>query len=771
MFNLRIAGILVILYLFINVLPALSQTQNGTPDNSKSDFIITGTVISADTKEPVPGAHIFIGTKQKAVTTDRNGNFRIVISAFDKSLKLNVTHIGFLSYSRSLTEDMFEKPLNIYLEKGSAALNPVTVLAHRVRRNPEQMMDSDENAFLPIDSGAFLKSAANVSGIRKGGFGIDPVLRGLSGSRLNVRLNGLSTTAAACPNRMDPPTSHIRLTDIERVEIHMGPHALQYGPAFGGTVNFIKRQPERFETFNVNGDVRAGFESNTGHRKTDFRINSGSKDWDVQLSGGLSSTGDYENGSGNTTPAGFESYDYSLDAEYHINDSQKISIGWGQSFIRDADFPALAMDMAIDDTYKLKSGYEWIGSGESTVQLFSANGYWSFVDHEMNNHNRKTFAMRDAVALAETVSYGFQTKAKGLLSSGTWSVLAGVDHQNAEGTRFVDFKAGPKAGGSAAVNLWQDAAITNAGIYAGTEHYSGSWTFTVGSRVDLNMARSNDPAPRFENLDTDSDHFNFSISGGATKSISGGTSIGMFLSRGVRSPDITERYINFLTIGQDGFEYSGNPSLKAETNNQVDFMLQSRIRGLSFETTLFASYMSNYISAEVDPELQPVGMGAPGVRVFQNRGDALFTGFELNMEYAIARQWYLNMGTAYTRAEYRDTNLPVSEIPPLEMTFALAGSIFSGNLTPEISGRKVFAQNRFDESFGEERTPGFWVVDVNTGARIYKGVSLSAGIRNLLDNAYFEHLNRRLNPGIAGTDGQYLYEPGRSAFLELNVQF
>jgi len=57
------------------------------------------------------------------------------------------------------------------------------------------------------------------------------------------------------------------------------------------------------------------------------------------------------------------------------------------------------------------------------------------------------------------------------------------------------------------------------------------------------------------------------------------------------------------------------------------------------------------------------------------------------------------------------------------------------------------------------------------GAGIYKGISLSAGIRNLLDNAYFEHLNRRLNPGIAGTGSQYLYEPGRSAFVELNLQF
>jgi hypothetical protein len=32
----------------------------------------------------------------------------------------------------------------------------------------------------------------------------------------------------------------------------------------------------------------------------------------------------------------------------------------------------------------------------------SMDGYWSLVDHEMNNHRRDSFEMRDAVALAET---------------------------------------------------------------------------------------------------------------------------------------------------------------------------------------------------------------------------------------------------------------------------------------------------------------------------------------------------------------------------------
>ncbi|MCC5940209.1 MAG: TonB-dependent receptor, partial [Balneolaceae bacterium] len=318
-------------------------------------------------------------------------------------------------------------------------------------------------------------------------------------------------------------------------------------------------------------------------------------------------------------------------------------------------------------------------------------------------------------------------------------------------------------------NLWQDASITNLGLFAGTEHFIDSYTLTFGTRLDYNSATANDPAPRFAGSDVDSKHLNFSISGGVTKSIGNSQTIGFYVGRGVRSPDVTERYINFLAIGQDGFEYAGNPDLKPETNNQADLVWQADLNRFRINTTLFASYQTDYISAVRSENVDPVG-AAPGVRLFANRGDALFTGFEWDVSTDLSNSWFVRWDASYTRAEYRDTNTPVAEIPPFETSLTVGGFAFSDKLSHEFSVKRVFPQPRFDELFAESRTPGFWIMDASLRAEIFTGLMLSGGVKNLLNESYYEHLNRRFNPSAGGTS-EFLPEPGRRVFLELTINF
>jgi iron complex outermembrane recepter protein len=761
----------VALCLYADILHATNLNTIST-NTDKTSTIITGVVYSSDTNEPISGAHVWISDPELMAVTNADGLFSLELGTVTEPITVRISHIGFRPITEKIEPDELQSgsPLQFVLNPSSEMMSPLTVLSHRVMNSPSNRMGTDKAAFLPIDSGQFLREAGNASGIRKGGFGIDPVLRGLSGSRLNVRLDGLTATAAACPNRMDPPTSHIRLSDIERVEIHRGPHALQYGPSFGGTVNFVSHKSPDYINFGLNGDVRAGIESNTGHQKTDARIQGGTENWDFLLSGGLSSTDDYTGGNGLTVASGFQSYDFGLEGGINVFAGHRLTAGWSQSFIRDADFPALMMDMAVDDTYKFKAGYKWTPNQAENLSEVEINGYWSLVDHEMNNHNRDSFNMRDAIALAETETYGVHSKVKGQYNSGSYTVTAGIDQLDVTGTRFVDIKMGPQAGNSMTYNLWQDASIFNAGIYSGFEHFIDRWTISAGTRIDYNEADSNDPAPRFENTDVNSTHVNFSISAGITRQISTNTTAGFYVGRGVRSPDVTERYINFLTIGRDSYEYTGNPDLKAEANNQADLVLKSEIGNFSIETTIFASYMTNYISAVINEDLQPVGMGAPGVREFQNRGDALFSGFELAMNHNLSRSWHVGLNSSFTRAEYLDNNTPVAEIPPFESTLNIGGSLFMDRIMPGVSVRRVFPQNRFNEEFGESRTPGFWLVYATLSSSLYDGITLSGGVRNLLDEDYYEHLNRQFNPGV-NPSGDYLPEPGRRFFAELSIRF
>lgn len=738
------------------------------PVGSAAQILIEGQVFNKNTGETISGAHVVVSEENKTLISDDNGLFSLNLNKEPESLTLTISHVGFTTLRKSLSTGQFQDRLTIELSPSNHFLQPISVVAFRSNLEPALRQDVSEVVFKPVDSGYFLREAPNVSGVRRGGFGLDPVVRGNATSRLNIRVDGLTSSAAACPNRMDPPTSHIRLSDIERVEVHHGPHALQFGPSFGGTINFIRQQPPMYEGRIVSGDVRSGIESNTGRQIADARILFQQNNWNIMLSGGLSDASDYVSGDGSRINSSFSSYDYGINAGFSITENHHLKASWTQSFVRDADFPALGMDMAVDDTYKATFGYRF-EQVSGAFRMFSVDGYYTFVDHVMNNHNRQTFEMRDAEALAETQSIGFQTKMTGNFANGNWNIIGSLDNVSIDGTRFVDFKMGPNAGNSMQYNLWQDAYTTNAGLFAGADYNLENWLITFGSRIDFNTADARNPAPRFQNRDLSSDYLNLSASAGFSRILNSNSTLSLYLGRGVRSPDVTERFINFLAIGRNAYEFAGNPDLKPEANNQADLIFDTRFNDLHVTLNGFVGYTTDYISAVVVPDLDPVGMNAPGVREFQNRGNVIKTGFEAHLAYSFIPQLKASWQGSYTFAEYTDTGAAVAEIPPFEQTFTIEG-VIEQRITPVLSLRHVATQNRIDESFGEMKTGSFFLVDFHTGVNLLPGLDLAAGVRNLFNENYEEHLNRNFNPEF-DADRSKLFEPGRRVFLELNYRF
>ena len=147
------------------------------------------------------------------------------------------------------------------------------------------------------DVGDFLRSLPNVSGIRRGGANLDPVVRGYKFSQLNVLLNNGVKIENGCPNRMDPVTARIETEDIGNIEVIKGPFLLKYGPSFGGVINLASQEPRRYEKFEVHGNAQYGFESNWNGEKVHGSINGGNDKFYFLLSGGYRNYGNYNSGS------------------------------------------------------------------------------------------------------------------------------------------------------------------------------------------------------------------------------------------------------------------------------------------------------------------------------------------------------------------------------------------------------------------------------------------------------------------------------------------
>ncbi|WP_293815956.1 TonB-dependent receptor plug domain-containing protein, partial [Thiolapillus sp.] len=73
---------------------------------------------------------------------------------------------------------------------------------------------------------ALAKKSASVSLVRRSGIANDIILRGQKKDNINILIDG-GKIYGACPNRMDPPTSHILTNNIESVEITEGPYDVE----------------------------------------------------------------------------------------------------------------------------------------------------------------------------------------------------------------------------------------------------------------------------------------------------------------------------------------------------------------------------------------------------------------------------------------------------------------------------------------------------------------------------------------------------------------
>ncbi len=92
--------------------------------------------------------------------------------------------------------------------------------------------------------------------------------------------------------------------------------------------------------------------------------------------------------------------------------------------------------------------------------------------------------------------------------------------------------------------------------------------------------------------------------------------------------------------------------------------------------------------------------------------------------------------------------------------------------------RVVAAQDRVSPALGNVvgrdlgRSSGFAVFSVNGAYRINDRMRLAAGIDNLFDRDYAEHLNLAGNSAFGyPADPVRIHEPGRTAWVKLDVEF
>ncbi len=721
--------------------------------------------MDAKDKNPIVGA-----TYQYQTQSGISDEFGIISIRYVEGEMLYLSHVSYGEWS--LTGQQVQKALQegiIFREESVATMQPITILALRPKTDERETLSLRSQDRLAHDGAAILNRLPVINSIRKSGsYGFDPVMRGFKYDQLNVVINGAQCATAACPNRMDPPTSQVAPNMMERIEILKGPHSLRYGNSFGGTINFVSSAP-RFSTDpETYGRWSGNYDSNGDVLRSEGLLGFSGKKYDLGLFASWSQGQDYEDGEGVKTQAAFLRGSFGTNLGLNIAENQNMVLSATRNVARDADFPALPMDLREDDTWLFNARHE-LSLDQEKLQSWSTTVYATLVNHLMDNLMKPLDPrMMNADTDAKTLSYGGRTE-------GTWNFAKGKLYggadlrvEEAEGIRTREFLMGPNAGKILTDNAWQNGQVSRTGLFAEYHLRHQSMQFVFSGRVEMNRASIADGASEFTDVyqDTDVTQINPGLSIGGINNFENNFSLGLWLGRAQRSGSITERYINYFPVGLDPYEMLGNPELDPEVNNQVDLTLGYKSSKTTIDVGLFASYLQDYISSEIKDDLTPRLPNSPGVRQFVNIDEALMTGFEISWNQVIVKGLQHQMSLAYTYGQDQVRDEPLPEIAPLDFRYTLTGTFLNDKLLPEVTFRHVIKQDRISTIFGETETPSFTLIDLSATYQATGFLSFSAGVQNIFDKAYYEHLSRSVR-GAARS----IYAPGRNIFVSVAIDF
>lgn len=723
-------------------------------------------LLDKNTRQHVENVNYAYG-EQQGISSE-NG---VIELDFAAGVPLVISHIQFGKH-RFPAEEVARalEQGELLLATHSHNLQPITFLSIHPETGKREQLTFQVEDQLAYDAGHLLEQFSSISSIRKSGaYGFDPVLRGFKYDQINLVIDGTQCATAGCPNRMDPASSQVPLNMIVQAELMKGPHSLRYGNAFGGTINFKSAAAEFSDQLKFRGRLGTSFETNGEVSRNEVLAGLSSKVADLSIFGSLSTGKDYSDGDGLEIPADFYRTNVGGKLGLKLSDKQNLSVLLSNNYAKDVDFAALPMDLRKDDTWLINLGHE-ATFYQTALSSWSTTVYATWVDHLMDNRDKELNPRTvNSNTAAKTNNAGGRTELRFDLEE-DW-LYAGTDMrlENAEGTRQREMLMGPMAGQTLSDNVWQDAWIRKNGLFAEYHHQRSGYHLVFSGRLELNHAEARDPDPKFASQysSLSSTLLNPALSLGGTKTLTEQFAVSLWMGTAQRSGGLAERYINYFPIGPDPYELIGNPDLKAETNNQIDLILDYKLAGTVVNINLFSSFLSDYISSEIRGDLQPHMATAPGVRQFVNIDKARITGFEMSWQQAWSSHLQHIAELAYTRGQNTITDEALPEIPPMEFRYRLIGSFVQRRLRAELNLRHAFEQNRIAQSYGETKTPAFNLLDLKTSYAISKQFSASAAMHNLLDEAYYEHLSR----SVRSVESRPIYSPGRSFYLSLSYHF
>lgn len=636
--------------------------------------------------------------------------------------------------------------------------------------SPLEIVTSPKTPRQPVpasDGSDYLKTIPGFSQIRNGGTNGDPVFRGMFGSRLRILTNN-GEMLGACPARMDAPSSYISPESFDLLTLIKGPETVLWGPGnSAGTIRF-DREPRRFDKPGIQGTASLLTGSNNRWDEN-ADISVGSEEGYLRLMGNKSRSNDYKDGNGDRVPSKWDKWnaDIALGWTPDKDTLLELTAGKGDG---EARYAGRSMDGSRFKRESLGMRFEKSNIGD-VFDKFEANVYYNYADHVMDNYSLRSpgnsmsggmggmansmgSSMNSGASMSMPMAMELDRRTVGGRMMGTWlwsdfELRSGADSQFNTHRRKSD-------------EVWsKDARFHDYGVFGElTWNATAQSKVVSGARLDRVIVDNFTDEGASERTDT--------LPAGFVRLEHNLADLPIMFYAGLgyteRFPDYWELFSP--TYGPDG-STDVFDKVKTEKTTQIDIGAQYKGQRVNSWISAYVGRVNDFILFRYDRN---------NARVSQvDNVNATIMGGEAGFSYQLTDTWKTDASLAYLWAQNTDDHQPLPQIPPLEARFGLTWE--KGDWSSTGLLRLVSSQHRVAINEGNvvgkdfDSSPGFAVFSANAAYRVNKYVKVSAGVDNLFDKTYSEHLNLAGNSSFGYSANTSVNEPGRTFWGKINVTF
>lgn len=619
---------------------------------------------------------------------------------------------------------------------------------------------------------ALAKKSASISLIRRSGIANDIVLRGQKRDNIKVTIDD-GMVCGACPNRMDPPTSHVITTMVDSVEIKEGPFDVTEFGTLSGGVKIKTVQPQE----GLHGEIGTTIGS-YGYKKGVLSVSGGNDKIKALFTYSKEESDQYEDGDGNTMAEqtalaqdptkyntgsdnryldtyknmkAYEKRSIMAKAIANISDTQDLEISATQNRSDDILYPSSGMDALYDDSnlYNVKYTARELGSFSKKLEV---KAYRTDVDHPMSIDYR--IKNKFVPAAMKGLTNHLTTDVTGAKIINTFDALSreftiGLDSskRNWDGKYYSNMNPSIRK----SIN---DTDTKNNAIFVKCKNQLDKLTLELGARYDSTKIDTN-------GAEQDNKYTDFSGNIMATYNSDENTKYFIGLGQASRVPDARELYF----VASNGTSV-GTEDLKATTNRELDFGTEHYYKNGKIKAKFFYSDLKDYIYYR--------DTGA-STNKFENINAKIY-GLELSGSYYINEQFTLDGGYTYKigkkdKAIAGQTDTDLADITPAKLTLALNYD-YNNHTNAMIEFINVSSWNKYDSDNGEQHISGYNIVNLKAQTTVAKNFEITVGIDNLFDKTYaVSNTYRDLTLLSDGTEVMLLNEPGRYIYTSLKYKF